>query len=323
MNAWTRNCTVRTLNAAYGQKGTLTAFCGRSRKLSFVAAVLTLFLVSFPHTTQAMLVYTNSDSVQQDGGGGSGDAELQENQLLLSAENNILQQPQMFSKEETEQNEDDVQLYDSNNYEKRSVVYGFVPKGVQQQPPKQGDIFSSSSSAPSQDYLYQKPTILNPLEVVSFQLMEDNDKSQKPPGGLSSSSKNKNMDEIAYMNRNRYDWAGKSKNGGRRRNNQLPLLSRGERETDYDDFLDGEKVPSCRELKKMWRLARKIHQKVKSCFLNKIYQFNTKKNKECRSLLFLFRLWRRMKSQDHHIRFPDSILIESDPQGRDSIYSFI
>ena len=275
MNALTRslqrNCTVRTLTAACGHKRTVPAYCGRSRKIPSVAAVLTIILVSLTHTSRAMLVYTNSDSVPQDGAAGSGgQAVPQDNQLLLSEEGDILQhQPHMFSNDESLHNEDAVQLYENNNNEKRSVVYGFVPQDVQQPPQKQGDIFSSSSksSSPSQDYYYQQPSILNPLEVVSFQLMEDNDKSQNPAAGLSSSSNNnKNMDEIAYMNRNRYDWAGKNQNGGRRRNNQLPLLSRGERETDYDDFLDGEKVPSCRELKKMWRLARKIHQKVRNCF---------------------------------------------------------
>jgi len=44
----------------------------------------------------------------------------------------------------------------------------------------------------------------------------------------------------------------------------LPLLSRGERETDTDDddWDDNVKVPSCSELKKMWKIARRIHNRA-------------------------------------------------------------
>ena len=41
----------------------------------------------------------------------------------------------------------------------------------------------------------------------------------------------------------------------------LPLLSRGIREIETSDDLDDDvKVPSCSELKKMWKIARRIHQ---------------------------------------------------------------
>merc|ERR1740128_410170 len=55
------------------------------------------------------------------------------------------------------------------------------------------------------------------------------------------------------MERNRYDLSP---------DRQLPLLSRGERDTDMEDLLNGDKIPSCRELKKMWKLARKLHTKA-------------------------------------------------------------
>ena len=98
------------------------------------------------------------------------------------------------------------------------------------------------------------PSIMNPVELVSFQLMDDqDDKSTYSDGDQSSSN---------YLERSRYDWAGRRDKNRR----PLPLLSRGERETDFDDYLDGEKVPSCRELRKMWKLARKIHQRVSECF---------------------------------------------------------
>ena len=42
------------------------------------------------------------------------------------------------------------------------------------------------------------------------------------------------------------------------------MLNRGEREADEggdddDDFQDNVRVPSCSELKKMWKIARRIH----------------------------------------------------------------
>lgn len=41
----------------------------------------------------------------------------------------------------------------------------------------------------------------------------------------------------------------------------LPLLSRGIREIETsEDFDDNVRVPSCSELKKMWKIARRIHQ---------------------------------------------------------------
>ena len=40
---------------------------------------------------------------------------------------------------------------------------------------------------------------------------------------------------------------------------KLPLLSRGERDIDDDDFEDNVKIPSCSELRKMWKIARRIH----------------------------------------------------------------
>lgn len=45
-----------------------------------------------------------------------------------------------------------------------------------------------------------------------------------------------------------------------RTSSNLPLLSRGIREIETsDDFEDNVKVPSCSELKKMWKIARRIH----------------------------------------------------------------
>lgn len=58
------------------------------------------------------------------------------------------------------------------------------------------------------------------------------------------------------LSKTRYDMID---NNGEMSSN-LPLLSRGIREIETsDDFEDNVKVPSCSELKKMWKIARRIH----------------------------------------------------------------
>ena len=88
-----------------------------------------------------------------------------------------------------------------------------------------------------------RPTIYDPVELVHFQLMDGSEDVSK----------------------NRYDMVPPYSLSSRPTQPSrfaLPLLSRGERDTGFDEYLDGEAEPSCRELKKMWRLARKIHNKV-------------------------------------------------------------
>lgn len=83
-----------------------------------------------------------------------------------------------------------------------------------------------------------RPSLYDPVELVHFQLLDGSEN----------------------VNRNRYDVIPPYTLSPSRP--ALPLLSRGERETGFDEYLDGTAEPSCRELRKMWRLARKIHNKV-------------------------------------------------------------
>ena len=63
-------------------------------------------------------------------------------------------------------------------------------------------------------------------------------------------------DKDTDLHRSRYEVYN---NNGKTQSN-LPLLSRGERDIDdEDDFEDNVKVPSCSELRKMWKIARRIH----------------------------------------------------------------
>ena len=59
------------------------------------------------------------------------------------------------------------------------------------------------------------------------------------------------------LSRSRYDLIGDFGS----RSSRLPLLSRGIRDIEDgdDDFDDNVSVPSCSELRKMWRIARRIH----------------------------------------------------------------
>jgi hypothetical protein len=59
------------------------------------------------------------------------------------------------------------------------------------------------------------------------------------------------------LSRNRYDLIGDLGT----RSSRLPLLSRGIRDIEDgdDDFDDNVSIPSCSELRKMWRIARRIH----------------------------------------------------------------
>ena len=168
-----------------------------------------------------------------------------------------------------------VHMYDDNLQDEGSAndvqdsneLYDIDPEELYSNTDKRSVMYDTSAVQPSSAVMYGKaddmysnmnqPSILNPVEVVNFKLLEDSRNMKNKMAD--PSEKTQQPDEIKYMNRNRYDWGGKNN----RRRKQLPLLSRGERETEYDDFLDGEKVPSCRELRKMWKLARKIHQRVR------------------------------------------------------------
>lgn len=67
-----------------------------------------------------------------------------------------------------------------------------------------------------------------------------------------------NGDKSSDLSRNRYDLT----NDLGSRSPNLPLLSRGVREIDdlEDTFEDSVVEPSCSELRKMWRIARRLHQ---------------------------------------------------------------
>ena len=79
-----------------------------------------------------------------------------------------------------------------------------------------------------------------PIQYVDFDLLTDVSDDQNSDSELARSRYN------LYEN-------GEPKT-------ELPLLSRGEREIDDDDdFEDNVKIPSCSELRKMWKIARRIH----------------------------------------------------------------
>jgi len=63
--------------------------------------------------------------------------------------------------------------------------------------------------------------------------------------------------ERSDLSRSRYDLIGDFGS----RSSRLPLLSRGIRDIEDgdDDFDDNVSIPSCSELRKMWRIARRIH----------------------------------------------------------------
>ena len=69
-----------------------------------------------------------------------------------------------------------------------------------------------------------------------------------------------NGDKASDLSRNRYDLLTNSVGG---RSSHLPILSRGVREIeDLEEFdvEDSVNEPSCSELRKMWRIARRLHK---------------------------------------------------------------
>ena len=100
---------------------------------------------------------------------------------------------------------------------------------------------------------YRLPSVYDPLEVVDFELMTD----PLPP------SQQYNVRN--FGGRNKYDLVVEPLVNSRNRNrNRLPLLSRGERdlEEEEEEGEGEEEEPSCQELRKMWRIARRIHNKA-------------------------------------------------------------
>lgn len=124
---------------------------------------------------------------------------------------------------------------------------------------------------------YRKASVYDPLEIVDFELMEEpargepQQPQQHQQQQYTTTINNNNVRD--FGGRNKYDiWVepmgGSSRSSSRNRNNRLPLLSRGERdleeeeEEDESDYLLGEQEPSCQELRRMWRIARRIHNRA-------------------------------------------------------------
>ena len=99
---------------------------------------------------------------------------------------------------------------------------------------------------------YEIEQSYEPIQYVDFDLISGNVYHQT-----------ENHDTLSFfigdqpeLSKTRYDMID---NNGEMSSN-LPLLSRGIREIETsDDFEDNVKVPSCSELKKMWKIARRIH----------------------------------------------------------------
>ena len=81
---------------------------------------------------------------------------------------------------------------------------------------------------------------------------------------------------------------------------ELPLLSRGVRDIDDeddDDFQDNVKVPSCSELRKMWKIARRIHHHALKTneIPQKLHPFSNFESDR-------FRTSQRIKSKNKHLK---------------------
>jgi len=105
---------------------------------------------------------------------------------------------------------------------------------------------------------YRLPSLYDPLEVVDFELMTEPLPPSRGNGGLQQ------YNVRNFGGRNKYDLMVEPEVSSRNRN-RLPLLSRGERDLEEEE--DGEEEgeeeePSCQELRKMWRIARRIHNKA-------------------------------------------------------------
>ena len=118
--------------------------------------------------------------------------------------------------------------------------------------------------------LLRPSTVYDPLEVVEFELMAE------PATTTTRGQSYNNYNGRNFGGRNKYDMLveppvmSSSSNRGRSRS-RLPLLSRGERGLDEDDDEDEEYLlmdeeeeqePSCQELRRMWRIARRIHNRA-------------------------------------------------------------
>ena len=79
---------------------------------------------------------------------------------------------------------------------------------------------------------------------------------------------------------------------------ELNLLSRGVRDIDdEDDFEDNVKVPSCSELRKMWKIARRIHHHALKTneIPQKLHPFSNFESDR-------FRTSQRIKSKNKHFK---------------------
>jgi hypothetical protein len=133
-------------------------------------------------------------------------------------------------------------------------------------------------SGSGSDDVYRRPSIYDPLEVVDFELMaEPPQPSTTTTRGSAARTQYNYNNGHNFGGRNKYDLvvepAVVTNGGGRSRSYRLPLLSRGERdimdeeEEEEDNNLwqdeeDEEEVPSCQELRRMWRIARRIHHRA-------------------------------------------------------------
>ena len=95
-----------------------------------------------------------------------------------------------------------------------------------------------------------------PIQYVDFDLISGNVDRQYAEIFSWSKFVSFFLEEESELPKTRYNLVDDS---GKASSN-LPLLSRGIREIETsDDFEDNVKVPSCSELRKMWKIARRIH----------------------------------------------------------------
>lgn len=133
------------------------------------------------------------------------------------------------------------------------------------------------------------PSVYDPLEVVDFELMPLAPAATTTARGAvaagrgaykNSNYNNNNNNGRNFAGRHKYELlveqpqpaVTSSAAAARSRSRRLPLLSRGERDLDEDeedDYLlddegveDEDEVPSCQELRRMWRIARRIHNRA-------------------------------------------------------------
>jgi hypothetical protein len=130
----------------------------------------------------------------------------------------------------------------------------------------------------SSDDMYRRPSIYDPLEVVDFELMAEPQQLPTTSTSRGSSAQYTYNNGRNFGGRNKYDLVVEPAvvtGGGRSRSYRLPLLSRGERDImdeEEDEEQDNnlwqdeedeeEEVPSCQELRRMWRIARRIHHRA-------------------------------------------------------------